>query len=76
MTLIAWFEELGKDDVAIVGGKGANLKFWLVLGELARAGLPVPTGFVVTAEAYLRAMEEGGYATNCGRLRPGLREGG
>jgi pyruvate,water dikinase len=52
--LIAWFEELGKDDVAIAGGKGANL------GELTRAGLPVPPGFVITAEAYLRAIEVGG----------------
>ena len=33
---IAWFEELGKTDTASVGGKGANL------GELARAGPPVP----------------------------------
>ncbi len=30
-------------DVALVGGKGANL------GELRTAGLPVPPGFVVTA---------------------------
>jgi pyruvate,water dikinase len=51
---IAWFDELGKDDNAIAGGKGANL------GELTRAGLPVPPGFVITAEAYLHAMDEGG----------------
>jgi pyruvate,water dikinase len=51
---IKWLEDVGKDDVAVVGGKGANL------GELTRAGFPVPPGFVVTAGAYLRAMEEGG----------------
>ena len=35
-------------------GKGANL------GELASAGLPVPPGFVITAEGYLAAMDDGG----------------
>ena len=43
---IRWFTELDKRDVAIVGGKGANL------GEMTRAGIPVPPGFCVTAEAY------------------------
>ncbi|HEY8524429.1 MAG TPA: phosphoenolpyruvate synthase [Acidimicrobiales bacterium] len=50
---VVWFEEVGRDDVGLVGGKGANL------GELTRAGFPVPPGFVVTADAYLRAMDEG-----------------
>ncbi|MFI5053535.1 MAG: PEP/pyruvate-binding domain-containing protein, partial [Acidimicrobiia bacterium] len=48
---IVWFDEITKDDVATAGGKGANL------GELVRGGLPVPAGFVVTAQAYLEAME-------------------
>jgi len=43
---ILWFRDVTKDDTAIVGGKGANL------GELTRAGLPVPPGFIVTAKAY------------------------
>ncbi len=43
---ILWFSEVGKDDGAIVGGKGANL------GELTKAGLPVPPGFIITADAY------------------------
>ncbi len=51
---IAWFDDLSKNDVPRVGGKGANL------GELTRAGLPVPPGFVITADAYLQAMEVGG----------------
>jgi pyruvate,water dikinase len=51
---VAWFDELGRDDVSVAGGKGANL------GELARARLPVPPGFVITAAAYLAAMEHGG----------------
>jgi pyruvate,water dikinase len=51
---VAWFGDLSKADVPRVGGKGANL------GELTRAGLPVPPGFVVTAQAYLEAMDRGG----------------
>src|SRR5215203_3090147 len=46
MTYTAWFDEIGKQDIALVGGKGANL------GELSRAGLPVPPGYVVTTRAY------------------------
>ncbi len=38
--------DLGAEDVARAGGKGANL------GELTRAGLPVPPGFCVTTDAY------------------------
>jgi pyruvate, water dikinase len=48
------FDELSVDDVEVAGGKGANL------GELTKAELPVPPGFVITAHAYLEAMEAGG----------------
>jgi len=54
VATIAWFKELGQHDTETVGGKGANL------GELVNAGFPVPPGFVVTAEAYLGAMEAAG----------------
>lgn len=49
---IAWFEEIGKEDVPTVGGKGANL------GEMFNAGIPVPYGFVVTASAYFDFIKE------------------
>ena len=48
------FEELSKSDIGIAGGKGANL------GELTQAGIPVPPGFVVTAQAYEYFMDEAG----------------
>ena len=48
------FEDLGKSDIGIAGGKGANL------GELTQAGIPVPPGFVVTAETYGKFMEDAG----------------
>lgn len=47
---LVWFSEVGKDDVGLVGGKGANL------GELTKANLPVPPGFIVTAEAYFEFL--------------------
>jgi len=55
------FDELGKTDVAVAGGKGANL------GEMARAGLPVPRGFVVTVDAYGRFYEASGVAAEVSR---------
>ncbi len=51
MKYIKWFEELGKKDVGIAGGKGANL------GEMINSGFPVPPGFVVTANAYFKHLE-------------------
>ena len=46
VELAVTFESLARADVDRAGGKGANL------GELTRAGFPVPPGFVVTAAAY------------------------
>lgn len=43
---ILWFKDIRKDDTALVGGKGANL------GEMTSFAMPVPPGFVVTAQAY------------------------
>jgi pyruvate,water dikinase len=48
---VVWFREVGRDDLGIVGGKGANL------GELTRAEIPVPPGFVVTADTYFRFIQ-------------------
>ncbi len=49
---VLWFSEVSKADIAKVGGKGANL------GELARAGFPVPNGFIVTADAYYYFLQQ------------------
>lgn len=48
---IKTFQEIGKSDVKIVGGKGASL------GEMTNAGIPVPPGFVVIAEAYNKFLK-------------------
>lgn len=52
--LIVWFEEVGKHDVGIVGGKGANL------GEMITAKIPVPYGFIVTSYAYFLFLKQSG----------------
>lgn len=54
MKHVEFFEELNKEDVAIAGGKGANL------GELTQAGIPVPPGFVITSRTYQQFIKETG----------------
>lgn len=50
MTFVLPLTRFGAADRKQAGGKAASL------GELARAGIPVPPGFVVTATAFARAM--------------------
>jgi len=61
---IVWFDEVGRGDVAIVGGKGANL------GEMTGAQIPVPPGFIVTARAYFDFLAE---AKLTGKIRDLLK---
>src|SRR4030042_1121957 len=49
---VVWFNEVTKNDIPLVGGKGANL------GEMTNAGIPVPPGFIVTASAYFDFIEK------------------
>ena len=51
---VAWLEDVRSTDVDGVGGKAASL------GELTAAGLPVPSGFVVTAGTYREFIEDAG----------------
>jgi pyruvate,water dikinase len=53
-STVRWFSDITKRDVPLAGGKGANL------GELIRAGIPVPLGFVVTTEAYVAFLRNTG----------------
>lgn len=48
------FAQLDRSRIAEAGGKGANL------GELVRAGIPVPDGFVVVSSAYDAFLERTG----------------
>ena len=52
--MCSWFKDLSRHDVPLAGGKGANL------GDMARAGLPIPPGFVICAPAYREAVHRSG----------------
>ncbi len=54
MPNVLWLEEIKKEDIISVGGKGASL------GEMTAIGLPVPKAFVVTAQAFRRFLVETG----------------
>jgi len=50
-----WFDEIGKRDVPVVGGKSASL------GEMtSKTKVPVPYGFALTADAYRLFLKESG----------------
>jgi len=53
--LMLWFEQIGKQDVPVVGGKSASL------GEMtSKTKVPVPYGFALTADAYRLFLKESG----------------
>ncbi len=62
---LCWFEEVCKEDVALVGGKCSSL------GELINAGVRVPPGFALTTHGYARFMRDAGVS---GEI-PGMLEG-
>ena len=63
---IVWFDEVGRNDIALVGGKGANL------GEMTRAKIPVPPGFIVTSDAYSSFIKNAGIEHEIYQLLQGL----
>lgn len=56
MDIVVWLEDVGKEDLSIVGGKGASL------GEMINIGVPVPGGFAVTAQAFRDFINRTGIA--------------
>lgn len=59
---ILWFDDVGRNDVPIVGGKNASL------GEMVRTlgseGIRVPPGFATTADLYWRYVEANSLKTD------------
>jgi len=51
---VRWFSELNKNSISVAGGKGANL------AEIYNLRVPVPPGFVITAQAYNYFIEKAG----------------
>ena len=52
LKVVVWFDEVTKEDVPLVGGKGANL------GEMTNAQISVPPGFIVTSSAYFDFLQQ------------------
>jgi pyruvate,water dikinase len=50
LSYIRWFQEIGIEDVPLVGGKNASLGE--LYQELVPKGINVPNGFAITADAY------------------------
>ncbi len=69
-AFILWFDQIGIEDVKIVGGKNASL------GEMYRnltsKGVRVPNGFAITARAYYYFIEKAGLKDKISRLLTGL----
>src|SRR4030067_2234348 len=52
---VRWLKDWNKSDYLLVGGKNANL------GEMIKAGFPVPLGFEVTAYSYKEVLTKSGH---------------
>lgn len=52
MSYIKKFSEISKEDVGTVGGKGASL------GEMTKASIRVPSGFVITAQTHQKFLND------------------
>jgi pyruvate,water dikinase len=68
---VRWFNDLGLEDVPQVGGKNASLGE--LYRQLAGAGVRVPNGFAVTADAYRHFMRIAGLAERIPDILSGLR---
>ncbi|MFZ6028085.1 MAG: PEP/pyruvate-binding domain-containing protein [Chloroflexota bacterium] len=67
MFFIKPLSELQRTDLALAGGKGANL------GALIHAGMPVPPGFVVTTDGYRAFVAANGLGETIHQVLAGTR---
>lgn len=57
-ALVLWFDEVGIDDLSLVGGKNASLGE--TIKKLTPKGINVPNGFAITAYAYRYFLKSAG----------------
>ena len=57
-ALILWFNEIGIEDVPLVGGKNASLGE--MYQQLIPKGVNIPDGFAITAYAYQHLIKSAG----------------
>ena len=55
---VLWYEQLGMNDVEVVGGKNASLGE--MISNLSNAGVQVTGGFATTADAFNEFLETSG----------------
>ncbi len=70
MQRVKWFNTVGMNDVATVGGKNASLGEMIT--ELKASGVAVPDGFATTAEAYREFVNANGLAGRIDEALTGL----
>ena len=63
---LLWFTEIDSGDLALAGGKGANL------GEMTQRGAPVPPGFVVSVVSYEKFLSNNGLDVRLGEILAGI----
>ena len=70
---ILWFDEIGLNDLPIVGGKNASLGE--MRKELTKSGVNIPNGFAVTVNAYHALLDEGFFQDwHDGKRKPNIKE--
>ncbi len=69
-SFVLWFEEVGIDDILLVGGKNASLGE--MIQQLGSRGVNVPTGFATTAYAFRYFLEKAGLEAKLRKLFSGL----
>ena len=52
MRFVKNFDQISKRNVGLAGGKGS------FLGEMERAGMPIPKGFVISTNAFEKFLKE------------------
>jgi pyruvate,water dikinase len=64
-----WFDEIGKQDVPLVGGKSASL------GEMtSKTKVPIPYGFALTADAYRLFLKKSGLESKIAAVLEHLKD--
>lgn len=66
-SFILWFDEIGIEDIPLVGGKNASL------GEMRKEiNVPIPQGFAITSYAYKYVLEKAGVLSDLKAVLHGL----
>lgn len=67
---VRWFDQIGMNDVGIVGGKNASLGE--MVRELCPRGIRIPNGFATTADAYRMFLHESGLDEKIPQILSGM----